>query len=179
MPHGPLEGRAGYFTVTRDWDTLPGGGPGFIVQQITRQFSALEIYTDGAWIPATPRKLRKFMGAGAYQQLYYQVTSYWEIFPVPTNGVPLNDDTFSLGVIAKPGNVAAGDFWDTSRGRFTQTGVARFVRTTMPLNQFTMLFNLATNGCPLANGLYSRTTGDLIDEPRNAADPCHPRSAVP
>jgi hypothetical protein len=153
----PQEGRAGSFTATRDWDTLPGGGPGFIVQHITRGFAGLQIRQGGAWITPTPAQLQTYMGAAAYGQLHYGINDYWEIFPVAANGDPAHNDAFQLVPIIPAPVGARRKYANTSKCTFTQTGTAYFVPCAEALGTFAARFGMRLNGAALANGLYSRT----------------------
>jgi hypothetical protein len=148
----PTESLAGSFIVKRNWDKL-SAGPGFIVQEITRTFN-VEVLHGGGWQAATAGVLQAYMDPARYADLYFTLDKYWEIFEVDADGDPLHNDTFQLTPIS--GRTSVG-YADTSRGTFTQVGVAYFVPTTDSLATFAAHFGMTAGAVAAANGLHSRS----------------------
>jgi Domain of unknown function (DUF4157) len=153
----PNERQAGNFTVKRQWEKL--SGQGFIVQQITRDFTGVEVHHGGGWQAASDAVLGAYMAPLDYAELHRALDTYWEIFEVGADGNPLHNDQFQLAPIADAGSMSTGSFADTSRGTYVQTGTAYYVPTTDSLATFAGHFGMALNAAAPANGLYSRTGG--------------------
>lgn len=144
---------AGSFTLKRQWDRL--ARQGFIVQEITRDFSGVEVHHGGGWQAASAAVLQAYMAAPDYAELYYTTDRYWEVFEVGADGKAVDKDEFNLTGIADAGALSMSQYANTSRGTFIQTGTAYYVPTTDSLATFGAHFGMAAGRIPLANGLYS------------------------
>ena len=149
------QGDCGDFQRERTWRV--SGGPGFILQHVTRAFNVSQWNTaTNTWDPMTTAGIDAY--TTGWGQPHATVAEYWEAWFVGSrSGVtPVKTDTFGLCSII-PQTHAATARTNTTRGTYTITGDAWFYPSTSgPLTPaFLTGLGLAANGAVLANGLHS------------------------
>ena len=147
----------GSFEVIRDWQTLPAGsGSGYIVQRIERDFSGIKLYNKRSreFRTAGRAELAKYMG-DQFGLLHYDITDYWELFPVNALGQATFSDNFSIVAFASAATMDTNLFSNTSKGPYIQKGTAYFVPTGETIEVFANRFGMTKGEVTPAEGLWS------------------------
>jgi hypothetical protein len=138
------EGRCGYFERVKRWH-VANPVPGVIVQHVTRTFEVQEVGKLGNMSGVALNNYVKTLGS----TVNATETDYWELWDVDGAGNVSDGgtDTFGLCAIQPKGNLIT----NTTKGRFTMVGEARFYPTTTS----PVALGFKRNAVTSAGGLYS------------------------
>ena len=145
------EGRCGNFKRVKEW-AVAHPVSGVIVQRVTRRFEVTRVGQTGQM---TGSALNAYV-RGPGSTVNATETEYWELWTVDSSGSVSDggDDTFGLCSLI-PGDETT--IPDSTKGRFTMTGTARFYPTTTAAATITG-FGFSRRAVASAGGLYSTAT---------------------
>ncbi|WP_051772052.1 hypothetical protein [Saccharothrix sp. NRRL B-16314] len=154
------EGLCGNFARRRRWK-VANPVRGVIIQRVTRRFDVEKHDGDGVWTPLSGSALDDYV-KDPNATVNAGDTAYWELWTVGPKGGFGQDgslDTFALTSL-----IPAGDqVEDSTRGRFTMHGEARFY----PTDVHPGALGFARRNVASAGGLFSRPDDPAADLQRN------------